>query len=324
MMRKAQVVVNSLGVDEGGHFTGSTSRSTESTGPALCVKLQASNGPLQGISQDEDDPLQGAVSPSTMSQITTVSRGSISCNGLQSKGQYPRESTRMYPPDLGGIAQLAEKLQRQPVSTPRLLQDVELESKRQAFERLITSRDSEYFDDPDESELKKNQSPSKPRRDCDVNTLPGFLDTKVGKLTDQAVSTPRLLEDIAVESKQQALERLLTSRQKSRPHAQMGTDLAANTVGQKKVQKRMTPSDTLVRTLSSGLDKTVVFEPQVKDDHQRAELSHYHFLQHYLEDVKNDLKTLWQATGNQNRADQRSRRRGGNKSLRGTTSRWSY
>jgi hypothetical protein len=230
----------------------------------------------------------------------------------------------MYPPDLGGIAQLVEKLQRQPVSTPRLLQDVELESKRQAFERLITSRDSEYFDDPDESELKKNQSPSKPRRDCDVNTLPGFLDTKVGKLTDQAVSTPRLLEDIAVESKQQALERLLTSRQKSRPHAQMGTDLAANTVGQKKVQKRMTPSDTLVRTLSSGLDKTVVFEPQVKDDHQRAELSHYHFLQHYLEDVKNDLKTLWQATGNQNRADQRSRRRGGNKSLRGTTSRWSY
>lgn len=322
MMREAQVVVNSLGVDEGGQFTAATSRSTESSGPALCVKLQASNGPLQGISQDEDDP---AVSPSTMSQITTVSRGSISCNCLQSKGQYPRESTRMYPPDLGGIAQLVEKLQRQPVSTPRLLQDVELESKRQAFERLITSRDSEYFDDTDESEVKKNQSPSKPRRDCVVNTLPGFLDTRYCKLTDQAVmSTPRLLEDIAVESKQQALERLLTSRQKSRPHGQMGTDLAANTVGQKKVQKRMTPSDTLVRTLSSGLDKTVVFEPQAKDDHQRAELSHYHFLQHYLEDVKNDLKTLWQATGNQNIADQRSRRRGGNKSLRGTTNRWSY
>jgi hypothetical protein len=232
----------------------------------------------------------------------------------------------MYPKDLGGIAQLVEKLQRQPVSTPRLLQDVELESKRQAFERLITSRDSEYFDDPDESGDKKNQSPSKPRRDCDdFNTLPGLQDTRYCKLQDQAVmSTPRLLQDIAVESKQQALERLLTSRQKSRPHGQMGTDLAANPVGQKKVQKRMTPSDTLVRTQSSGLDKTVVFEPQAKDDHQRAELSHYHFLQHYLEDVKNDLKTLWQATGNQNRADQRSRRRGGNKSLRGTTSRWSY
>ena len=86
----------------------------------------------------------------------------------------------------------------------------------------------------------------------------------------------------------------------------------------------MTPSDTLVRTLSSGLDKTVVLEQQAKDDHQKAELAHYHFWQHYLEDVKNDLKTLWQATGNQNREDQRSRRRGGNKSLRGNTNRWSY
>ena len=221
---------------------------------------------------------------------------------------------------------MVEKLKRQSVSTPRLLQDVELESKRQAFERLITSRDnSEYFDDPHESEDKKNQSPSKPRRDCDVNTLPGFLDTRYCKLKDQTVmSTPRLLEDIAVESKQQALERLLTSRQKSGPRGQMGTDLAGKSVGQKKVQKKMTPSDTLVRTLSSGLDKTVVLEQQAKDDHQKAELAHYHFLQHYLEDVKNDLKSLWQATGNQNRADQRSRRRGGNKSLRGNTNRWSY
>ena len=80
MMREAQVVMNSLGVDEGGQFTGATSRSTGSRGPALCVKLQASNGPLQGIIQD--DPLQGAVSPSTMSQITTVSRGSISWEAL--------------------------------------------------------------------------------------------------------------------------------------------------------------------------------------------------------------------------------------------------
>ena len=94
-----------------------------------------------------------------------------------------------------------------PSSTPRLLQDIEAEPKQQAMDRLISSRTEERRADfvlgleMFRRNLPEFQSaPSSPH--TSQNPMPS--------------STPRLMQEIEAEPKQQAIDRLISSRTEER------------------------------------------------------------------------------------------------------------
>jgi len=94
-----------------------------------------------------------------------------------------------------------------PSSTPRLLQDIEAEPKQQAMDRLISSRTEERRADfvLGLEMFRRN--------------LPEFQSAPSSPHTSQKPipsSTPRLMQEIEAEPKQQAMDRLISSRTEER------------------------------------------------------------------------------------------------------------